>query len=148
MVDEGRRSGERIGHAVTIRTQANIWALLSEQDLGRGRRWAAPVTKSIAGRVRVIAAYNTVVIARRRDRRPDGSGTNTYADTHANAAARIGSAISTAAINPSDASAASPDTASVCHGIRRNAGDTKHGGRGNGDDSSIRHGVPFFRLVK
>ena len=110
MVDEGRRSGERIGHAVTIRTQANIWALLSEQDLGRGRRWAAPVTKSIAGRVRVITATDTVVVARRHDRRPDGSGTETYAN--ANAAARIGAATITR-VDASDANTARTSSASI-----------------------------------
>jgi hypothetical protein len=109
----------------------------------------SPAAKLSAGRLGVISAADTVVVARCYDCRPHGSSTNADAD----ATTYITSAISAAAINAADASTArmeAADTANapIRQGISRNARDAKHGNRSNGNDSSVRHGVSFLRLFE
>jgi hypothetical protein len=100
---------------------------------------------SIAGRVGVISAYGTVVIAWGYHCCTDGSGTDAYAYT----AAHIGSAIGAAAItgvDAADANTARTSTASIRQRFSRNARDAQDGSSSNGNYSSIRHGVSSSRV--
>ena len=101
---------------------------------------------SIAGRVGVISAYGTVIIAWRYHCCTDGSGTDAYAY----AAAHISSPIAAATItrvDASDANTARTSSASIRQRISRNTRDAQDGSGSNGNDSSIRHGVSFSQLI-